>query len=131
MPSTRLSLLQESLLWEIAPEHYGVEGLLHIVVEVWSTVDSPSRAIVDHLSTATLNQDVLSVLKIAQGRVGGFVSGRREAPGIVTLYFRHASAMADGLLERLPKKQLTRALRDSRLEVRCRVVTTYVYGSDG
>jgi hypothetical protein len=68
------------------------------------------------LSTATFSQEV-NVLKIAQGRVGAFVFGRREAPRVVTLYSHHASTLTDGLLKRLPKKQLTRALRGSRLEI--------------
>jgi hypothetical protein len=45
-------------------DHYGVEGLFHLDVEVWSTVGSPSRATVDHLSIATLSREVMNVLKI-------------------------------------------------------------------
>jgi len=116
MPNTRLSLIQESLLWEIAFEHFGAEGLLQVVVELWSLAGPPPRATVDHLSTATLSHEVLNILKIAQGRVGAFVPDRRPAPGTVTLYSRHASDLADGLLARLPREQLTRALRGSRLE---------------
>lgn len=68
------------------------------------------------ISTATFSQEV-NVLKIAQGRIGAFVPGRREAPRVVTLYSHDASTLANGLLERQPKKQLPRALRGSRLEI--------------
>lgn len=40
MPSKRLSLGQERLLWEIALEHFGSELLLQIVVELWGTFDT-------------------------------------------------------------------------------------------
>ena len=117
MPSTRLSLLQESLLWDIALEHFGAEGLLQVIVELWSAAGPPPRTTVDHLSTATLSHEVLNILKVAQVRVDAFVPGRRPTLGTITLYSRHASALADGLLTRLPKKRLSRTLRGSRLEI--------------
>jgi len=36
MPSKRLPLSQEALLRDIALEHFGPEGLLQLVVELWS-----------------------------------------------------------------------------------------------
>lgn len=60
---------------------------------------------------------ILNILKIAQARVGAFVPGRTSAPGIVTLYARHASDLADGLITRLPKELLSRAWRGSCLEI--------------
>jgi hypothetical protein len=52
---------------------------------------------------------VLNVLNIAQERVGAFVPGHTPAPGMVTLYARHASDLVDGLITRLPKGLLSRA----------------------
>ncbi|AQW70401.1 hypothetical protein [Pseudomonas parafulva] len=116
MPSKRLSLGQEPLLWEIALEHYGPELLLEFVVELWGTFDYPEHATVDHLSTATLGHQVLNLLKIAQGRVGAFVPLRDAIPGTVTLYSRHASDLADGLMARLPMNQLTHRTKGDRID---------------
>lgn len=116
MPSKRLSLAQERLLWEIALEHFGPELLLEIVVELWGIFDYPEHATVDHLSTATLGHQVLNILKIAQGRVGAFVPLRDAVPGTVTLYSRHASDLADGLMARLPMNQLTHRMKGDRID---------------
>ena len=116
MPRNRLTLAQEGLLWEIALNHYGPEQLVQIVVELWDTIEFPQRTAVDHLSTATLSPQALNILKIAQARVGAFVPLRETVPGTVTLYSRHASDLADGLLVRLPVTQLTRELRGDRLD---------------
>ncbi|OII56783.1 hypothetical protein BIW19_04160 [Pseudomonas putida] len=116
MPSKRLSLSQESLLWDIALRHFGPEQLLQIVVEIWGALEFPQRTAVDHLSTATLNPKVLNIVSIAQARVGAFVPLREAMPGTVMLYSRHASDLADGLLARLPVTQLTRELRGDRLD---------------
>lgn len=116
MPSKRLSLEQERLLWEIALEHFGPELLLQIVVELWGTFDYPEHATVDHLSTATLGYQVLNILKIAQGRVGAYVPLRETLPDTVTLYSRHASDLADGLMARLPMNQLTHRMKGDRID---------------
>ncbi|EOV0931919.1 hypothetical protein ACOLSI_000260 [Pseudomonas aeruginosa] len=116
MPSKRLSLSQEGLLWELALQHYGPEQLLQIVVQMWASFEFPQRTTVDHLSSATLSPQVLDILNIAQSTVSAFVPLRNAAPGTVTLYSRHASDLADGLLARLPVTQLTRKLRGDRLD---------------
>ncbi|ANI32604.1 hypothetical protein AA098_03435 [Pseudomonas sp. JY-Q] len=110
MPRNRLTLAREGLLWEIALNHFGPGQLLQIVVELWDALEFPQRTAVDHLSTATLSTQVLNILKITQTRVGAFVPLREVALGTVTLYSRHASNLADGLLARLPVMQLTREL---------------------
>ncbi|AIB42828.1 hypothetical protein PD374_17440 [Pseudomonas sp. WCS374] len=92
-------------------EHFGAERPLHIVVELWSTAMRPPQTTVEHLSTATLSHEALSVLIIAQGRLGALIPGRRETLALVTLYSEHASDLADGLLARLPREQLSRTLR--------------------
>ncbi|EPJ8755483.1 hypothetical protein SBH91_002590 [Pseudomonas putida] len=116
MPSKRLSLSQEALLWDMALKHFGPAQLLQIVVDLWGVLEYPERTAVDHLTTATLNPQVLNILNIAQARVGAFVPLRDRALGTVTLYSRHASDLADGLLARLPVTQLTRKLRGDRLD---------------
>lgn len=116
MPRNRLTLTQEGQLWEIAFNHFGPEQLLQIVVELWGALEFPQRTAVDHLSTATLNPQVLNIVSIAQARVGAFVPLREAVPGTVTLYSRHANDLADGLLARLPVTQLTRKLRGDRLD---------------
>ncbi|MBX6690028.1 hypothetical protein I8746_10480 [Pseudomonas sp. USTB-Z] len=115
MPSKSLSLDQERLLWEIALKHFGPELLLKIVVELWGTFDYPEHATVDHLTTATLGHLVLNILKIAQGRVGAFVPLSDAVPDTVTLYSRHASELADGLMARLPMSQLTYRMKGDRI----------------
>lgn len=117
MTRSRLDIAQERLLWDMALDHLGSEGLLLAVVEIWSSAAPPARPLVEHLSTKQVSQDVLNILKIAQERVGAFVPGRSPALGIVTLYARHASDLADGLITRLPKELLSRAWRGSCLEI--------------
>lgn len=77
----------------------------------------PPRPLVEHLSTNEVSQDVLSILKIAQQRVGAIVPGRTPDAGTVTLYARHASNLVDGLITLLPKVKLSQALRGSCLEI--------------
>lgn len=116
MPSKRLSLSQEGQLWELDLQHYGHERLLQIVIELWRVLEFPRRTTVDHLSSATFSPQVLNILNIAQSTVSAFVPLRNAVPGTVTLYSRHASDLADGLLARLPVTQLTRKLRGDRLD---------------
>ena len=117
MTRSRLDIAQERRLWEMALEHFGPEGLLIAVIEMWSGAAPLARPVVEHLSTKQVSQDALNILKIAQERVGAFVPGRGPALGIVTLYARHASDLADGLITRLPKELLSRAWRGSCLEI--------------
>lgn len=96
-------------------EHFGPERLLQIVIELWSAFEFPEHVTVDHLSTDTLSCQVLNILKIAQDRVGAFVPLRDAAPGVVTLYSRHASDLADGLIALLPMSQLTYKFKGDRI----------------
>jgi hypothetical protein len=108
-------MAQEGQLWEMALEHLGSDGLLQAVIEMWSRASA--RPLVEHLSTNEVSQDVLSILKIAQQRVGAIVPGRTPDAGTVTLYARHASNLVDGLITLLPKVKLSQALRGSCLEI--------------
>ncbi|KAE9642587.1 hypothetical protein EJA70_18290 [Pseudomonas sp. PB103] len=117
MTRARLNMAQEGELWERALEHLGSDGLLQAVIEMWSRAAPPPRSVVEHLSTDKVSQEVLNILKIAQERVGAFVPDRIPAAGTVTLYARHASSLVDGLITRLPKEQLSRALRGYRVEI--------------
>lgn len=110
-------MAHEGQLWEMALEYFGSDGLLQVVVDMWSNAAPPPRPIVEHLSTDKVSQEVLNILKIAQERVGAFVPGRPPVPGIVTLNARHASDFADGLITRLPKELLSREWRGSCLEI--------------
>lgn len=110
-------MADEGQLWEMALEHFGSDGLLQVVVDMWSHAAPPPRPVVEHLTTDKVSQEVLNILKTAQERVGAFVPGRPPVPGIVKLYARHASDFADGLITRLPKELLSRAWRGSCLEI--------------
>ncbi|EPN31901.1 hypothetical protein A245_44555 [Pseudomonas syringae pv. actinidiae ICMP 19096] len=110
-------MAQEGQLWDVALQHLGHDELLELVVELWRGLSPSPTRLVEHLSTNNVSQQVLNILKIAQERVGAFVPGQTPAPSIVTLYARHASDLADGLITRLPKQQLSRAWRGSCLEI--------------
>jgi hypothetical protein len=110
-------MVQEGQLWDLALQHFGHEGLLEVVVELLRGASPPPTLLVEHLSTPRVSQQVLNILKIVQERVGAFVRGRMTAPGAVTLYARHGSDLADGLITRLPKQQLSRSWRGSCLEI--------------
>ena len=101
----------------MALQHVRRDERLELVVELWRGASPPPTRLVEHLSTGSVSQQVLDILKIAQERVRAIVPGRRPATGTVTLYSRHASDLADGLISRLPKQQLSRAWRGSCLEI--------------
>jgi hypothetical protein len=101
----------------MALQHLGHDELLELVVELWRGASPSPTRLLEHLSTGNMSQPVLNILKIAQARVGAFVPGQAPALGIVTLYARHASDLADGLITRLPKELLSRAWRGSCLEI--------------
>ncbi|VVQ30013.1 hypothetical protein PS947_01651 [Pseudomonas fluorescens] len=117
MTRPRLDMVQEGQLWEMALKHFGSDGLLKVVIEMWSHAATPPKPVVEYLSTKQVSQEVLNILKIAQERVGAFVADRTPVPDTVTLYSRHASDLADGLITRLPKVQLSRAWRGLCLEI--------------
>ncbi|MFL6876816.1 hypothetical protein ACJ6YJ_18355 [Pseudomonas marginalis] len=110
-------MAQEGQLRKMALEHLGSDGLLQVVVDMWSRTAPPPKPVVEHLTTDKLSLEVLNILKISQELVGAFVPGQTPVPGIVTLYARHASELADGLITRLPKEKLSRAWRGSCLEI--------------
>ena len=110
-------MAQEGQLWEMALEHFGSDELLQVVVDMWSHFALPPKPVVEHLTTKQVSQDVLNILKIAQQRVGAFVPCRTPVASTVTLYARHASDLADGLITLMPKTQLSRAWRGSCLEI--------------
>ncbi|SFO21731.1 hypothetical protein SAMN05444065_109278 [Pseudomonas syringae] len=110
-------MAHEGQLWEMALKHFGSGGLLQVVVDMWNDAAPPPRPVVEHLIGDKIGLEVLNILKIAQERVGAFVPGRTPVPGLVTLYARHASDLADGLITRLPKELLSRAWRGSCLEI--------------
>ena len=110
-------MVQEGRLWDLALQHFGQEGLLEVVVELLRGASPPPTLLVEHLSVRRVSQQVLNILKIAQEQSGAFVPGRRPVRGTVTLYARHASDLADGLVTRLPKAQLSQAWRGSCLEI--------------
>ena len=117
MTRGRLDMVQEGQLWEMALKHFGSDGLLKVVIEMWSHAAPPPKPVVEYLSTKQVSREVLNILKIAQELVGAFVPGQTPVSGIVTLYARHASDLADGLITRMPKEQLSRAWRGSCLEI--------------
>lgn len=110
-------MAHEGQLWEMALKHFGSDGLLQVVVDMWSNTAPPPRPIVEHLTGDKVGLEVLNILKIAQERVGAFVPGRTPVPGTLTLYARHASDLADGLITRLPEEFLSRTWRGYRLEI--------------
>lgn len=116
MTRARLHMPQEGHSWEMALEHLGSDGLLQAVIDMWSRANPPPRPVVEHLCTDKVSLEVLNILKIAQ-RVGAFVPDRMPVTGTVMLYARHASDFVDGLITRLPKEQLLRALRGSRTDM--------------
>ena len=64
MARNRLDIAQERQLWDMALDHLGSEGLLLLVVEMWSSAVPPAKPVVEHLSTKQVSQDVLNILKL-------------------------------------------------------------------
>lgn len=110
-------MAQEGQLWDMSLQHFGHDGLLELVVDIWCGLNPPPRPLVEHLSTGKVSQQVLNILTIAQERAGASVPARTPITGTVTLYASHASDLADGLITRLPKKQLSQTWRGSCLEI--------------
>ena len=67
-------------------------------------------------SADMVGDEVMNILRIAQAQVGAMVPGREVAPETCALYSRHAGELADGLLGRLPVRELPLSLRGFRLE---------------
>lgn len=115
MSGNRIDISQETLLWRAALDHFGESELYQIVVELWQRAGPPARPTVEYLDEDEVGPEVINLLKIAQGEVGGAVPFREDSPRRVTLYSRHAQCLVDGLLERMPATMLTRQMRAARL----------------
>jgi hypothetical protein len=76
MTRPRLDMVQEGQLWEMALKHFGSDGLLKVIIEMWSHAAPPPKPVVEYLSTKQVSQEILNILKIAQERVGAFVADR-------------------------------------------------------
>ncbi|MDD2108737.1 hypothetical protein NP554_21855 [Pseudomonas asiatica] len=116
MTGNRINVSYEVLLWRIALDHFGPEGLHQVVVELWRGAGIPPRKTVEHIKAEVVGEELLNILKIAQIIAGGLVPYRQSSSDGITLYSRHAQHLVDGLLERLPVEKLPRALRVARLQ---------------
>ncbi|MCR4538578.1 hypothetical protein NUV89_09260 [Pseudomonas sp. 18.1.10] len=76
MTRPRLDMVQEGQLWEMALKHFGSDGLLKVIIEMWSHAAAPPKPVVEYLSTKQVSQEILNILKIAQERVGALVADR-------------------------------------------------------
>ena len=76
MTRPRLDMVQEGQLWEMALKHFGSDGLLKVIIEMWSHAAAPPKPVVEYLSTKQVSQKILNILKSAQERVGALVAGR-------------------------------------------------------
>ena len=76
MTRARLDMVQEGQLWEMALKHFGSDGLLKVIIEMWSHAAPPPKPVVEYLSTKQVSQEILNILKIAQERVGALVADR-------------------------------------------------------
>ncbi|WHT78138.1 hypothetical protein [Pseudomonas rhodesiae] len=76
MTRPRLDMVQEGQLWEMALKHFGSDGLLKVIIEMWSHAAPPPKPVVEYLSTKQVSQEIVNILKIAQERVGALVADR-------------------------------------------------------
>ena len=111
-----MTILQEALLWKTALGYLGPSNLYQTVVELWREAGVPARPTVECLTNDMVGDEVMNILRIAQAQVGAMVPGREVAPETCALYSRHAGELADGLLGRLPVRELPLSLRGFRLE---------------
>jgi hypothetical protein len=117
MTSTRLSMSQEGLLWNIALKQFGATGLNDFVVKQWAKARPPARATVEYLDSELVGKDVLSILRIAQMAVGAVVPCRPVEPGRIAIYSAHAEHLANHVLKNMPAEKLPRILRGVRVGV--------------
>ena len=76
MTRPRLDMVKEGQLWEMALKHFGSDGLLKVIIEMWSHAAPPPKPVVEYLSTKQVSQEIVNILKIAQERVGALVADR-------------------------------------------------------
>lgn len=109
-------MLQEALLWKTALGYLGPSNLFQTVVDLWRRAGVPARPTVEYLTNDMVGDDVVIILRNAQTQAEAMVPGREVAPNTCALYSRHARELADGLLGRLPVRELPLSLRGIRLE---------------
>jgi hypothetical protein len=112
----RLSFEEEKLLWHIARDHFGLDGLQEVLHDLWSSAPAPTRALVENLDAGTVGQDVLEILQRAQVAAGAKVPGRAHEPNRIALYSRHARHLTGGLINQLPATKLPRAFRGVKIQ---------------
>ncbi len=57
-------MAHEGQLWEMALEHFGSDGLLQVVVDMWRDAAPPPRPVVEHLTGDKVGLEVLNILKL-------------------------------------------------------------------
>lgn len=112
----RIDLGLEALIWTMALEHLGQNGLLEAVVDLLRDAAPPTKQTVEYLESARVGQVVVDVVRVAQEEVGAFVPFREGTPNQVILYSLHAQHLTRGLMHRLPIKALPRPLQVLVLE---------------
>lgn len=61
MTRRRLDMAQEGQLWDMALQHFGHDGLLDLVVEIWCGLNPPPKPLVEHFSIGKVSQQVLNM----------------------------------------------------------------------
>ncbi|QWA30530.1 hypothetical protein [Pseudomonas sp. RC3H12] len=112
----RVDLGLETLIWTMALQHLGRNGLLEAVVDLWKEAAPPVKQTVEYLECARVGQAVLDVVRDAQKAVGAYVPFRQGTPHQVILYSLHAQHLSHGLMHRLPINELPRPLQILVLE---------------
>ena len=116
MTKSRMTMLQEALLWKTALGYLGPSNLYQTVVDLWRQAGVPARPTVEYLTNDVVGDEVVIILRNAQAQVGAMVPGREVAPDTCVLYSRHAGELAGGLLRKLPVRELPLSLKGLRLE---------------
>lgn len=114
--TNRLDISLETLLWKTAYSHFGPSDFREALFEIWKGSVLPARATVEYLDENSVGSELLSIARAVQIAVGAVVPYRETSPDRLILYCRHAQDLADGLLLRMPIRQLPQALRGVRLE---------------
>lgn len=117
MSSHRIEIAEEAILWQAALDHFGRDGLYHVVCQMWREVGVPSRQTVEHIRARDVGPAVIELLRIAQVEVDWHVPFRGDLPGCVTLYSRHAQHLVEGLLDIMPPGKLTPFLKGARVGI--------------
>jgi hypothetical protein len=113
----RPNLSQEKVLWDIALSHFGPEALHQVVRDIWCEAKPPARPLVETLDISTLGKVVLDILLIVKIELEMAVPYRAPRPDQITWYSHHVQHLINGLLDKIPAKQLPRDLRGFKLPV--------------